>query len=83
MGMAMRAARAEDSNLLKKHIVGYLPFDMAKESVMPPIVGKDKSDRGWNHTWTARGLCPLSKLELFNENPVYVSGFFFPTFFIH
>ena len=39
---AMRVAQAEDSNLLKKHIVEYLPFDLAKESVMPPIVGKDK-----------------------------------------
>jgi len=76
MGMAMRAARAEDSNLLKKHIVGYLPFDMTKESVMPPIVGKDKSDRGWNHQWTARALCPLSKVEGFDENPMCVSPLF-------
>jgi hypothetical protein len=80
MGTAMRAARAEDSNLLKKHIIGYLPFDLAKESVMPPIVGKDKSDRGWNHQWTARALCPLSKLEMFDENPMYVCSFFFAFF---
>ena len=82
MGTAMRAARGKDSNLLKRHIIGYLPFDMAKESVMPPIVGKDKSDRGWNHKWTARALCPLSKLERFDENPecVFFSILFF---FIH
>ena len=74
MSSAMRAARAEDSNLLKNHIIGYLPLDMTKETVMPPIVGKNKSDRGWNHKWTARALCPLSKLEQFNENPscVYI-----------
>ena len=80
MSMAMRAARAEDSNLLEKHIVGYLPLDipldMATESVMPPIVGKDKSDRGWNHKWTARALCPLSKLDIFDENPECVPFFF-------
>jgi hypothetical protein len=76
MGAAMRAARAEDSNLLKKHVVAYLPFDMTKESVMPPIVGKDKSDRGWNHSWTARALCPLSKIEKFDENPACVSSIF-------
>ena len=83
MGTAMRAARAEDSNMLKKHIVAYLPFDMAKELVMPPIVGKDKSDRGWNHKWTARALCPLSKLALFDENPVFVPSFFLPSSFIN
>jgi len=49
MGRAMRAARAEDSNLLKKHIIGYLPFNMKGELVMPPIIGRDKSDCGWNH----------------------------------
>jgi len=76
MGAAMRAARAEDSNLLKKHVVAYLPFDMTKESVMPPIVGKDKSDRGWNHSWTARALCPLSKIEKFDENPACVFSIF-------
>ena len=78
----MRAARAEDSNLLKKYIVGYLPQDMAKELVTPPIVGKDKSDRGWNHKWTARALCPLSKLEKFDENPLCVSVLLY-LFFIH
>ena len=76
MSMAMQAAQAEDSNLLKKHIVGYLPLDMATESVMPPIVGKDKSDHGWNHKWTARALCLLSKLDIFDENPECVPFFF-------
>ena len=44
MGAAMWTVQAEDSNLLKKHIVAYFPFNMMKELVMPPIVGKDKSD---------------------------------------
>ena len=83
MGTAMRAALAEDSNMLKKHIVAYLPFDMVKESVMPLIVGKDKGDHGWNHKWTARALFPLSKLELFDENPAFVPSFFLPSSFIN
>ena len=74
--MPMWKAQAEDSNLFKKYIVGYLPLDMVKESVMPPIVSKDKSNHGWNHEWTARALCLLSKLERFDENPPCVSLFF-------
>jgi len=69
MGAAMQAAQAEDSDLLKKHVVAYLPFDMTKE-------GKNKSDRGWNHSWMAKALCPSSKIDKFNENPACVSSIF-------
>jgi hypothetical protein len=56
----------------------HLPFftHHHDESFMPPIVGKDKSDHG-HHKWTARAICPLSKLEEFDENPAWVSRLFF------
>ena len=35
MRIIMRSARAEDSNLLEKHIIGYLPFDENPACVSP------------------------------------------------
>lgn len=66
MTKAMNAARASDTNLFK-----YLIFTFLPPNVHTPInTVKAKDIRGWHHKWTARALCPIKRVEEFDNNPM-------------
>ena len=69
---AASLARAEDTCKLKDLCPSFLLEDPSRPGATldPPIIkGQSKSLRGWNHKDTARGLCPMADINIFDEDP--------------
>ncbi|KAI0665627.1 hypothetical protein C8Q78DRAFT_1083709 [Trametes maxima] len=58
-------ARSDDAGRLKKRIMELVPDITEKERAYL----KEKTRRGFCHTKTGRLLCPIAKLEKFDEDP--------------
>ncbi|KAG1878187.1 hypothetical protein F4604DRAFT_1923747 [Suillus subluteus] len=64
------SARCDDTGSLKHNGLQYLLKDPAKDRFDPPILKTHgKAVRGWNHTATARLLCPARDIVEFDEDP--------------
>jgi hypothetical protein len=51
--------------------LGYIPFNTEEHLLDPPITKANaKSLRGFNHLATARLLCPIKRLNEFDDNPM-------------
>lgn len=70
MENAANSARCDDTGSLKHNGLQYLLKDPAKDRFDPPILKTHgKAVRGWNHTTTARLLCPARDILEFDEDP--------------
>ncbi|KAG1755335.1 hypothetical protein EDD22DRAFT_957388 [Suillus occidentalis] len=64
------SAHCDDTGSLKHNGLQYLLKDPAKDRFDPPILKTHgKAVRGWNHTATARLLCPARDILEFDEDP--------------
>jgi len=70
MAKAMREARAQDTNTIKRLIGSFLPIDPIKNPLTPAITPDSKANRGWVHVGTAAALVPLKDKEVFDANPL-------------
>jgi hypothetical protein len=70
MENAANSARCDDTGSLKHNGLQYLLKEPAKDRFDPPILKTHgKAVRGWNHTTTARLLCPARDILEFDEDP--------------
>ncbi|KAK7020395.1 hypothetical protein R3P38DRAFT_3549618 [Favolaschia claudopus] len=60
IALGVSGSRGEDANTLKKCVLEYLNADTAV-AVDPPISKTSKAERGYNHSVTAKLLCPAKK----------------------
>ncbi len=63
MGKWADGSRNEDTAVLKKHIVAYIPLDPAVTPVVPPLPENKKEERGFNHPMIARLLSPRATID--------------------
>ncbi|KAG2030021.1 hypothetical protein BDR03DRAFT_987376 [Suillus americanus] len=69
MENAANSARCNDTGSLKHNGLQYLLKDPAKDHFNPPILKTHgKAVWGWNHTATARLLCPARDILKFNKD---------------
>lgn len=63
-------AHSEDTGSLHYAILTYIPKDIHKDKLDPPLLTDDsKALRGFHHPMTARLLCPMRLIEDFDRNP--------------
>lgn len=63
-------ARSEDTGSLRYAILSYIPKDVRKDTLEPPLLTDDsKALRGFHHPMTARLLCPMRLISDFDANP--------------
>jgi len=63
-----QSARQQDTNKLKEGLWGFF----AQDDVDTPAVPRDKTGRGFNHSGTARALCPRAYIWDFDTDEGYV-----------
>jgi hypothetical protein len=69
-------AHAEDTCKLKDLCPSFLLEDPSRPGAI--IKGQSKSLHGWNHKATARGLCPMANINIFDEDPQCIIHHIFP-----
>lgn len=63
-------ARSEDTGSLRYAILSYIPKDLRKDKLDPPLLTDDsKALRGFHHPMTARLLCPMRLINEFDKSP--------------
>ncbi|KAF9033837.1 hypothetical protein BJ165DRAFT_1514308 [Panaeolus papilionaceus] len=62
-------AKNSDTNTLRHLITKILPENPNRDVIDPPLTGKSKSERGFNHKMTGALLCPLSLRAEYDRDP--------------
>lgn len=78
MSGEIKNTRSTDASRLKFFIPKYASPDPDNLSIIKPpiVVTKSKAELGLNHPLLARWLCPIDRLEEYDEDPApYVSNF--------
>ena len=71
MNETIHGTRSIDATSLRRYIGQYLSPDPRKAGLDPPIVsGSGRAEMGLKHPVLARMLCPVEKLDEYDNDPV-------------